>query len=394
MKILFVSTDTNPFGQLSSGDAQRTRLLLRACSMIGDVDVVTFAEEAISDIENVHIAYSGPIGNRPVWERRSDKWSCLSPCCTIKSLFPIDRNRERLLDDIIRAINYDLIVVRYLFRAAPCGLLKYADRLAIDFDDDLPFFFLNQLSGRQPLSSRIRLHLSAIKARNLTPRYVTSLRAAFYSEQTAAQRNGGTFLPNIPYYPATCDGADFNTPYRRLLFVGQLDYPPNRDGLDHFLEHVYLPLKKAMTQLEMHITGSLRDKHCAERWQGYPGVTLTGFVDDIQQEYQACHLVVAPIYRCGGSNIKILEALQMGRACVTTSDALAHFRPTLENHTDIVGAATDKEYIDAIKHLVSDSEANSAMAINGRAKVQQHYSFDAFANTVASTLTRQTAPCR
>lgn len=388
MKILFVSTDTNPFGQLSSGDAQRTRLLMKACTQIGEVDVVTFAGQATSDIENTHIVYSRQVDFQPVWERRTDKWKCLSPCSKIQSLFPIDRNREQLLDDIIQTNNYDIIVVRYLFRAAPCGLLKYADRLAIDFDDDLPFYFINQLSDQLPISSRLRLRLSANKAIQLTPRFITSLRAAFYSEQTAAQRNGGSFLPNIPYYPATCGDADFNTATKRLLFVGQLDYPPNRDGLDHFLEHVYLPLKQAMPQLEMHVTGSLHDKRHAERWQSYPDVKLTGFVDDLQREYENCHLVVAPIYRCGGSNIKILEALQMNRACVTTSDALVHFYPQLENSTDIVGAATDKEYIDAIQLLLTDRKANNAMAHNGHAKVQNHYSFDTFARIVTSTLNR------
>jgi len=386
VRILFVSTDTNPFGQESYGDAQRTHLLLKACAKVGEVDVATFTGPASTDIENVRVVFGERVPYSPCWERRMDKWRCLLPCCNIQSLFPADRKREQILDQIIQNGHYDIIVVRYLFRAIPCGLLKYTARLVVDFDDDLPFFFQSQLVDKTSFNQRIRLQGSIRQARKNTPHTIKTLHATFFSELKTAQRNGGVFLPNIPYYSDTCLDSDFSSAIRRILFVGQLDYAPNREGLDHFLEHVYLPLTKEMPFLEMHIVGSLHNKAVGDRWEAYPGVKLTGYVDNLHDEYENCHLVVAPIYHCGGSNIKILEAMQMNRACVTTSDALAHFQPHFENQTDIVGSSTDAEYIDAIKTLLTDGKANIAMAHNGKSKVHQHYSFDRFAAIVASAL--------
>ena len=54
MNILFISSDVNPFGAISNGDSQRTRLLLQACARLGAVDFVTFRSGAVSDIDNVN----------------------------------------------------------------------------------------------------------------------------------------------------------------------------------------------------------------------------------------------------------------------------------------------------------------------------------------------------
>lgn len=387
MNILFISSDVNPFGPISNGDSQRTRLLLQACARLGAVDLVTFRSGAVSDIDNVTVVYSGPVNDALPQKTRIAKWLSLMPWGGMQSLFPIAKERERIIDDIVASGHYDHIVSRYLFRTLPCGLLKYGKRLVVDADDDLTFFFLNQIGNNSNWAQRLRLHLAAAKARRLTLATARELHAVFFSDQHTAISNRGTYLPNIPFHSDTCPDADFSTPRRRILFVGQLDYTPNRDGFDHFLKHIYSPLAATMPELEMHIVGHLNDLSIAERWKQYRGVTLTGFVDDLKEEYTKAHVVVAPIYRCGGTNIKLLEALQMNRCCITTDEALSHIVPPFEDHVDIIGASSDDEYLESLKHMLSSPEAAIAMARNGYNKMQRHYSFEKFATIVADTLT-------
>ncbi len=387
MNILFISSDVNPFGAINNGDSQRTRLLLQACARLGTVDFVTFHSGAVSDIDNVTVVYSGPVNDALPQKTRMAKWLSVMPWGGMQSLFTISKNREKVIDTIVADGQYDIIVSRYLFRSIPCGLLKYGKRLVVDADDDLTFFFLNQIGNNSNWAQRLRLHLAAAKASRLTPATARKLHTLFFSNQHTAIRNGGTYLPNIPFHSETCPDADFSTPRRRILFVGQLGYTPNRDGLDHFLEHIYKPLAATMPELKMHIAGQLDDVDTANRWRQYNGVTLTGFIDDLKEEYTNAHVVVAPIYRCGGTNIKLLEALQMNRCCITTYEALNHITPPFENNTDIIGAQSDQEYIDALRRMLSSPDANIAMAHNGYAKMQQHYSFNKFATIVADTLT-------
>ena len=387
MNILFISSDTNPFGLIGNGDAQRTRLLLRACAKLGSVDFVTFQDNAVSDMDHVQVIHTGTVNDALPRRNRLAKWASIMPWGGLQSLFPVAPNREAVIDNIIDNGHYDFILSRYLFRTLPCGLLKYSERLVIDADDDLAFFFLNQINGQSNISQKSRLRLAAAKARWLTPATVKKVHTVFFSNQHTAMRNKGVHLPNIPFQTETCPDADFSTTHRRILFVGHLDYPPNRDGLNHFLKHVYTPLATTMPHLEIHIVGKLNDQDTADCWKQYPGVRLTGFVDDLKEEYTQAHVVVAPIYRCGGTNIKLLESMQMNRCCITTDDALSHLAPHFENFTDIIGIHSDQEYIESLRRMLTSSEANIIIARNGYAKMQKYYSFDTFATIVANALT-------
>ena len=354
---------------------------------MGEVDVVTFVGSATPDIENVRVLHDTPVSSTPQHTGKVQKWRKALFASDLQTFFPVDREREQVIDRIVQDGDYDCIVSRYIYRTLPCGLWKYRQRLVVDFDDTLPFYFKSQQPLEASLSTRLRTNILSRRSKAFTQHAIRLLKAAFFAEKSVADANHATYLPNIPYYQDSCGDPNFNAPFRRLLFVGQLGYQPNREGLCHFLENIYNPLTDCIPNLELHIVGHMPDQLTSERWQSYRGVTLTGFVDDLRAEYQSCHVVVAPVYQCGGTNIKLLEAMQMNRACITTAAALKHLRPTFENRLDIIGATSDHEYIEAIVEMLTHPESNISMTHNGHAKMQKYYSFDNFATIVANTLT-------
>ena len=62
------------------------------------------------------------------------------------------------------------------------------------------------------------------------------MHAAFFALRKTAQINKGVYLPNIPYYGESCPNAEMSGDRYRIVFVGQLEYQPNKEGLDYFLE--------------------------------------------------------------------------------------------------------------------------------------------------------------
>lgn len=370
MKILFVSANTNPQGTPTNGDGQRTCLLYEACKRIADVDVVSFEGQ---------YDQSKPLG-------RLEKWMALLPFSSVIALFPVDPHREAVIDAAVEKGNYDFIVARYFFRAVACGLWKYREKLVIDFDDALPFFFLNQITPGSAWTSRIRLKWAAGKARMATHRLVRRVKAAFFAEESVARSNHGVFLPNIPYYSESCIDANMSVFVKRLLFVGQLEYPPNKEGLDHFLENVYLSLCERLPNVELHLVGVIQDEALRRRWQGFPGVTVKGFVDDLRREYEQSHVAVVPVYRCGATNIKILEAMMMNRACVTTREAYDKMHGQFENGKDLYAASSDEEFVEKLERLLTDSEENQRIAHNGKSVMDCYYSVDAFCEIVKKSI--------
>ena len=372
MRILFVSTNTNPTDPPVNGDAQRTRLLYEACKRMADVEVISFAGQP----------------EHPRRLGKLEKWMALLPFSGTTALFPVDSNREAAIDALVAKGLYDYIVSRYFYRAIPCGLWKYREKLVVDFDDALPFFFLNQIRPTSALTTRIRLRWAARRAKTVTRRAVRDMKASFFAEETMATSTHATFLPNIPFYSGKCADAAWDVEVKRLVFVGQLEYEPNREGLDHFLEKVYLPLTQRLPNVELHLVGQIKDEDLRQRWQRYPGVTVTGFVDDLEQEYAQSHLAVVPIYRCGATNIKLLEAMSMNRACVTTTEAYEKMHGQFENGRDLFATANDEEFIETLFKLLTDGKENLRIAHNGKAVMDRYYSFDAFCDIVAKTITR------
>lgn len=371
MRILFVSTHTNPLDSPVNGDAQRTCLLYEACKRMADVEVISFAGQP----------------EHPRRLGKLEKWMALLPFSGTTVLFPVDSNREAVIDAAVAKGHYDYIVSRYFYRAIPCGLWKYREKLVVDFDDALSFFFLNQIHSDSAWTSRIRLRWTAKRAKTISRRAVREMKAAFFAEQSVASENHGIFLPNIPYYPGNCPDADMDAETKRVVFVGQLEYQPNREGLDHFLEKVYLPLIKRLPKVELRLVGQIKDEALRQRWQSYPRVTVTGFVEDLRQEYSQSHVAVVPVYRCGATNIKLLEAMSMNRACVTTTEAFEKMHNQFESGKDLCVAPNDEAFVEMLVKLLTDEKENLRIARNGKAVMDRYYSFDAFCDIVVKTLT-------
>ena len=389
MRILFVSTRFNPFANPINGDAQRTNLLLKACARVAAVDVVSFSGSSsdIEEIDGARLIHCGGMQSHSQQKKKLNKWiSLFNP--NMGSLFPINPIWEAKLDSILSSEQYDLIVVRYFPRAMSCGLWKYRDRLVVDFDDALPFYSLNQITENSSWSMRVRMHVAALKATGISRRAVARIHASFFANEAIAHSNRGFYLPNIPFCQVGCRDTIMSASNKRLLFVGQLEYEPNREGIDRFLERVYLPLCQRMSNIEMHIVGYIAKESLRQHWQSYPGVTVTGFVEDLKQEYEQSNVVVVPIYRCGATNIKLLEAMAMNRACVTTTEAFEKLNGRFENGSDLYAASDDGEYIEMLVRLLTDETENHRVAHNAKTVMDNYYSFDSFCEIVKNAIVK------
>ena len=96
----------------------------------------------------------------------------------------------------------------------------------------------------------------------------------------------------------------------QLLFVGNLEYAPNRMGLAHFLEQLWPVLLRQHFHLTLVGRGTDRVRR--------PGLTGRGLVDadELERCYREAGVVVAPILVGAGTPTKVLEGLGYGRPVV------------------------------------------------------------------------------
>lgn len=95
----------------------------------------------------------------------------------------------------------------------------------------------------------------------------------------------------------------------------------NLNGLNWFLEHVWLKIAEHFKQAELFVAGSICEE--ASKFITHKSVTLLGRFDKPEEVYHNADLCVNPIQFGTGLKIKTIEALSSGKKIITTTEGAA-----------------------------------------------------------------------
>ena len=163
---------------------------------------------------------------------------------------------------------------------------------------------------------------------------------------------------------------------RRILFIGSFAHRPNVMAMEFFLREVWPLLRGATLHI---IAGARHEQYTVDADLTQPGIELDGFVADVRPAYQRAALVVAPLVASAGTNIKVLEAMAMGKALVSTPAGVNGL--DLTPGEDFVLAHTAAEMAAAIEKLLNEPAARAAIERAARARVERDYSWDSIARS-------------
>jgi glycosyltransferase involved in cell wall biosynthesis len=104
---------------------------------------------------------------------------------------------------------------------------------------------------------------------------------------------------------------------RTVVYFGLLSTVPNVDAVMHFVKDIWPRILKANPEARCKIIGG-RPPPSLVALAG-PRVELTGFVSDLRPHLAAAAAVVVPLRLGGGTRLKIVEAMAMGKAIVSTT---------------------------------------------------------------------------
>ncbi len=141
---------------------------------------------------------------------------------------------------------------------------------------------------------------------------------------------------------------------RRILFIGSFAHRPNVMAVEFFLREVWPLLHGATLHI---IAGARHEQYKVDADLTQPGIELDGFVADVRPAYQRAALVVAPLVASAGTNIKVLEAMAMGKALVSTPAGVNGL--DLTPGEDFVLAHSAAEMAAAIEKLLTDPAARA-----------------------------------
>lgn len=167
-----------------------------------------------------------------------------------------------------------------------------------------------------------------------------------------------------------------------LLFVGSLDWFANQDGVLYLLEQIWPLIRSQQPQARLRIIGRRPPVLLEKRIANSPGVELIGEVSDVRPFFSRAAVVVVPLRIGGGTRIKILEALSMGKAVVSTSvgaEGLA-----VVDGVHLLLADSPQEFARRAIDLLSSPEERRRLGENGRKLAIQRYSWNHLADLLES----------
>ncbi|GIV43400.1 MAG: glycosyl transferase family 1 [Bacteroidia bacterium] len=109
----------------------------------------------------------------------------------------------------------------------------------------------------------------------------------------------------------------FEEEITRIGFLGSLEWLPNIQGLEWFLEKVWLDFHQNYPKIELHIAGK-NPIEKVKRWR-YPQVILHGEVPDALEYLKPFSVVIVPLLSGSGMRVKIIESMALGKCIITSS---------------------------------------------------------------------------
>jgi len=102
-----------------------------------------------------------------------------------------------------------------------------------------------------------------------------------------------------------------------LVFTGKMDYRPNVDAVSWFATDIWPRVRDELPQAHFYAVGQ-RPHHRLDPLRVDPSLTLTGWVEDVRPFITGATVYVAPLRMGSGTRLKLLEAMALGKAIVST----------------------------------------------------------------------------
>lgn len=170
-----------------------------------------------------------------------------------------------------------------------------------------------------------------------------------------------------------------------LVFVGNLSYQPNQDAVRFLCEAIMPRLLQRMPHIRLLIAGANMPESM-KQWES-KHIECLGWVKDIRTAYASAKLFVAPLFSGAGVQNKMLEAMSMGMACITTPLVNASLNAPVSS---VVLTANDAQsFCASIEALLNNPEQVRIMGESARKWVETNFQWHA-ANAKLIALIQQT----
>ncbi len=159
-----------------------------------------------------------------------------------------------------------------------------------------------------------------------------------------------------------------------MTFVGKMDFRPNIDAMTWFVEDILPRIRAEIPLAHLVIVGQKPAPRIQALAQN-PGVEITGWISDTRPFVADAAVYVVPLRMGSGTRLKVLEAMAMGKAIISTTRGVEGIACTPND--DVVIADTSTAFARAVIELLRDPQRRRELGRNARALVESKYDWRA-----------------
>lgn len=230
--------------------------------------------------------------------------------------------------NIIKEQDYDHILCRYAINAFPLFELPdiYKRRTIVDIDDiitgELYEAGNKDTFGLKKIKAKIDFKLY----QKFQLKCAALGKALICSENDIKTINKQKNPGNIFIVPNITPSLNIFREYNKngycnigtILFVGNLEYGPNEQGIIWFIREIFSRMICSGEQIKLVIIGKKPTPQLTAICKEYDQIKLVDTPPDVLPFYNTCGAVIVPLLAGGGTRIKILEAGHVLRPIITT----------------------------------------------------------------------------
>jgi glycosyltransferase involved in cell wall biosynthesis len=288
-----------------------------------------------------------------------------------------DDEAAKLLEGILKEQEYDIIQFEGLFVVPYLDTVKANSKAKLIYRaHNIEFDVWERLAAREHFRPR-RKYLEFLSRRLKV--YETDQINRFHQVFAISSADRQNILKmgcqtRLDVFPVALDFERYQvdltkTSFPTLFHLGAMDWRPNKEGLEWFLDEIWPDIEKLSGELRFYIAG----KNMQKQFFDYDSENLIveGEIFDAVEFMNSKAIMIVPLLSASGMRVKIIEGMAMEKCIIATTMAAEGI--DCKNGVDILIADTPDEFYRSILQCITQPNKWREIGKNARKTVERDH---------------------
>jgi glycosyltransferase involved in cell wall biosynthesis len=288
-----------------------------------------------------------------------------------------DDDAAKLLENVLKENEFDIIQFEGLFVVPYLDLVKENSKAKLIYRaHNIEFDVWERLAAREQFTPR-RKYLEFLSRRLKV--YETEQINRFHQVFAISDPDRQNILrlgcqTRLDVFPVAIDFEKYQvdvkkTSFPTLFHLGAMDWRPNKEGLEWFLDEIWPDIEKLSSELRFYIAG----KNMQKQFFDYDSDNLIveGEVFDAVEFMNSKAIMIVPLLSGSGMRVKIIEGMAMQKCIIATTMAAEGIK--CEHGKDILIADTPDEFYRSILQCITQPNRWREIGKHARKTVERDH---------------------